>query len=247
MKTATDRAWAGFVIQSAHKPTITTADGYWEVPAVTCATTETSASLVWAGLGGQFLSYLQKHTGSHHFEPLYQSGTGSICEHGQPDYYAWEEEYTAGDMRPQTKLSPSEYPVEAGDYIQSTITVQGSETTDLMIDTRNRATLWTYHGKWASSQKGDHTAECIVEDPETAKSPGYISFSDFGSVTFDTCYESTGMGTGNKGLFILGRGPDPGLSSSWSVNVLSAKDGETQLASTSYPGLTITWKGGNGD
>ena len=137
----------------------------WTVPAVTCASTETSYSADWVGLDGD---------GS---EAVEQIGTSSDCDSGTPAYSAWYEFY------PDVSVSLPNT-VRAGDKMTASVKAvpNSDEFTVTLTDT---TTKWTVSKTEASPEGSGASAEIIAEAPSgSQQGRSVLPLADFKKVTF---------------------------------------------------------------
>jgi hypothetical protein len=255
IQSATSRKWAGFALKNGHSANITSVMADWVVPAVTCGATESSASAVWAGVGGVDLSLYQEGllklgNPKPQQEPLYQVGTDSDCEGGTPTYYAWKAVYEPAAPDALKKIGASKYPVVPGDSLQVFIRDQGRFTTYNMTDTRNGTQLWEYSSDWTNTKAGFHSAECIVEDPAQRNKSGYANFADYGTVTFaDDCQAGFSNGSNDSNgskLYAWGEASSK-LPKNWTSYEYTAKSGKAVLARVELKkNFDVVWESGNG-
>ena len=143
----------------------------WVVPSVSCLPTGYSYSAEWPGIGDQ--------------TSVEQDGTWSDCLNGTPFYAAWYEIYGDPDLNSgfAIPLSPSTYPVSAGDQISASVSLVGTTWEFAMTDSTHN---WTYSTS-APSPPGvtlnQGSAEWIVEDPNGC-TPACEPLAQFSPVTF---------------------------------------------------------------
>src|SRR5919197_4952833 len=103
----TSQNWSGYAVTG---PTgaVSHVTGSWVVPAVTCATGETSYAAFWIGIDGDSSNTVE------------QIGTDSDCQDGVPTYYAWFEFFP---FRPRFITT---VPVAPGDVIAAEVTYHAS-------------------------------------------------------------------------------------------------------------------------
>jgi hypothetical protein len=228
-------SWGGFALEDTSPNNLTIATGSWVVPTVTCKPGETSYSSEWLGMGGSFVSFFQQVlrglNDSFDFETLYQAGTDSDCNKGQPDYDAWEEVYAPRKDKPAILIPNAA--VQPRDSVAVSLSFNTKKSTGywVMIDLRAGATAWSHTGTWTKTPGGFHTAECIVEDPLTPK--GRAALSDFGMVTFGGCRATSSAGQADVTSATL-----PGH---WSHKTLDIKLGGTVRAVAAYNPLRVVY------
>lgn len=250
LNSVTSPVWAGFIMKNGHTPNITDITGSWVVPSVACSRSETSLSSTWVGLGGDYLSFYQdalsKLIRLHlplsliNEERLYQTGTDSDCVNGVARYSAWEEVYSLQHPNTETVLKDqgTPYPVAAGDLIDASVSTGPGHSARYSVSASlNGHQLWSYSNVWSTKVQGDHTAECVVEDPLTGS--GIAAFTDFGAVRFSQC--SIGNGTESYPLVDTAANA---LPKNWTGYELTMKRGKSILATPDASNLSVTWGDG---
>ncbi|HEY4348738.1 MAG TPA: G1 family glutamic endopeptidase [Gaiellaceae bacterium] len=158
--------WAGYAVTGN---TFSTVSGTWVQPAADCttATSSTTASAFWVGLGGDTTSS----------NALEQTGTEADClPNGRVRYSAWYELVPKASVRTSLKVS-------AGDRISASVSVKGTTVT---LKLTNRTTDAGFTKKLTMSAPDVSSAEWIAEAP-SALTPGGTSvlpLTDFGTMKF---------------------------------------------------------------
>jgi hypothetical protein len=169
--------WAGYAVTGA---TFSSVTGTWTQPELDCASTGSSASAFWVGLGGS-------STGSNALE---QAGTGAECTaNGSARYYAWYELVPAPSVEIPLKVTP-------GDTITATVTVKGTKVT-LLVKNATRGTKVTKVKQMARPDTS--SAEWVAEAPSLCDGSGYcrtVTLSDFGTVRFTKASATAGSHSG---------------------------------------------------
>jgi len=156
--------YSGYAAQSIDQPQpmhYRSTTMHWAVPAVQCASGETSASGIWSGM-----------TGIAYKSQLAQTGTASGCEAGSPLYYAWWEMFPA----PAHLI---DMPLQPGDQMTSTVNYQQGQF-QLTLD--NESERWHFTTTQSGPDNDTLVAECIVEAPSLNNST-LAPLSNFGSVS----------------------------------------------------------------
>lgn len=168
--------WAGYAAFGGGSYTAVSAN--WTVPSVQCpAGSSGSRSSQWVGIDG-----VEDQT-------VEQDGTSADCNGAVPTYGAWYE--MVGDSAvnggAEVDISPTSYPVHAGDSISASVSVNVTSQWTLTI--HDATQNWTYTPSpaiyWTVPQQS--SAEWIAERPELCDNDGNCSLtplSDFGTVTF---------------------------------------------------------------
>jgi hypothetical protein len=212
--------WSGFVDKDELQTDLHGALGTWTVPKVTCTSGENSKVAVWVGIGGDYL--IRKGDP----EVLYQDGTDSDCEKGQPTYYAWQQQFGGGSDATAIPLKcPSATPcVHWGDTISASIVDRGLLTHWSLADFRNGRRVWTHSSSWKTVFQHRHSAECIVEAPGIPNGEGALfPLPHFGTVTFSSCQTVDQSG---KARSIDARR----LPKNWTFSELELKQGAAVVA-----------------
>ncbi len=184
--------WSGFLTSSPSSG-IEGAYGSWVVPSVSCPSTGTYASSIWAGIGGN--TAVSYEVGG--VEWLYQSGTEQECSNGHASYYGWTEEADGEIPFPSRKdeqiVGHNVYP---GDVMTSTAVQHILYTLVTLKDVRNGHVMWTtsrhFYLTQTQHEYAGHTSECIVETPTVNGS--FSLLADFGTLTFNYCQDSNSSG-----------------------------------------------------
>jgi len=152
----------------------------WKVPTVTCSGRNNSNSAEWVGIDGYSSSTVE------------QDGDEADCDDGSSSYYAWLEMYGDNSVNNgyEVELSPSTYPVSAGDTISASVSVSGTTWTLALSDSQED---WSYSTNIVFSGAAQSSAEWVVERPEECSffSCSLTSLADFGSVQFLSASAST--------------------------------------------------------
>jgi len=163
--------WSGYAVTGA-TGSITSVQGTWVVPAVTCGSGETSYSAFWVGIDGFTSTTVE------------QTGTDSDCSHGVPTYYAWFEFY------PKASKSISTVPIHAGDKVGASVTFASGK---FKIGIKDFTTGKTFGSSSAVSGAARSSAEFIVEAPSICVlvKCHLASLSNFGTAGFGS--DNTGI------------------------------------------------------
>jgi hypothetical protein len=156
--------WSGYAITGA-AGSITTAQGAWVVPHVTCGTTETSYSAFWVGIDGFTSTTVE------------QTGTDSDCHSGVPTYYAWFEFY------PKPSRTIASIVVNPGDIVGARVSYSGGIFRIAIEDVTSGK---VYTSTSAVSGAARSSAEFIVEAPSVCHliKCSLASLSNFGTTGF---------------------------------------------------------------
>jgi Peptidase A4 family len=162
--------WSGYVAQGSFWQ----AGGAWREPSVRCSAPSATVAF-WVGLGGD--------PGF----PLYQAGSGVLCQNGAPVHILWYELLTTTDRPPQVvalRISP-------GDVVGVSVDLRNGSTGDVhLVDSTRR---WSEDVKFTPEATTLGTAEWIAE-ATTSPSTGAVSaLADFGSVAFAGCSANAGQ------------------------------------------------------
>jgi hypothetical protein len=165
--------WSGYVDTGG---TFSAVNASWTVPAVNCEADPNADSSQWIGIDG--------YTESS--DTVEQDGTEADCSNGTPLYGAWYEMFGDDAVNDgyEVALSPSTYPLAAGDQVSATVSLAGSHWTLSVEDT---TADWHFQTTVAtpSPAPAQSSAEWIVERPEEcANSCSLVNLADFGSVNF---------------------------------------------------------------
>ncbi len=161
----------------------TSVSGTWTQPALNCSG-GSLASAYWVGLDGDTFDVPTSTT-------VEQIGTEADCIGRNTSDYAWYSLYPGG---PNANLSPSAYPVAAGDTISASVVESkgpgGAQEFTLTIsdDGTGNGTSWNYESPTISPSSPVQlaSAEWIAEAPSfcTPARCRTLSLADFGAVTF---------------------------------------------------------------
>jgi Peptidase A4 family len=162
--------WSGYVAQGSFWQV----GGAWTEPSVSC-TAPAATVAFWVGLGGD-----------PDF-PLYQAGSGVLCQNGSPVHILWYELLTTTDRPPQVvalRISP-------GDAVGVTVDLRNGSTGAIrLVDSTRR---WSENVKFTPEATTLSTAEWIAE-ATTSPSTGAVSaLADFGSIAFGGCSANAGQ------------------------------------------------------
>ncbi len=165
--TASSTNWSAYAVTGSNGA-YTKVAGSWVQPTVTCSRRQTAYAAFWVGLDG------------YNSDSVEQLGTDSDCSRGTPTYYGWYEMYP----NPSYELSPSSYPVSAGDTLTASVTYNGNSTYTL---TESSSRGW----KFSTTQSGsfdNSSAEWIAEAPsECGSTCSVLPLSNFGTMNFSNC------------------------------------------------------------
>jgi hypothetical protein len=180
--TESSLSWAGYGVSGG---TFTKVAGSWVQPRVTCPTKPPEDAAFWVGIDG-----LAKSDTT-----VEQIGTDSDClAKSDPSYYAWYEMYP----KKAVDLSPSKYPVVAGETIAAQVSATAKTFTLTISATSGDVVKWRDTIKPAvKTVPKESSAEWIVEAPCVGSGcTKVVPLSDFGSVNF-------------SGLSVVGRATNP--------------------------------------
>ena len=158
--------WSGYAVTGT---TYKSVSGSWVEPTADCttATTSTTASAFWVGLGGD----------STTSNALEQTGTEADCTaNGTAHYWAWYELVPKASVR----LGLA---VKAGDRIAANVKVSGSKVTVMLADETSGK---SFEKTLTMASPDTTSAEWIAEAP-AAVTPGgeeILPLTDFGTVRF---------------------------------------------------------------
>ena|SRR5438093_749273 len=160
--------WSGYnqgTIEQRGK-TFTSVSGTWRVPTATAHKAgENEYSSSWVGIGGGCVNANCTITDT----TLIQAGTEQdVDSSGRASYYAWWELIPA----PSVRISPSRYPVAAGDVIRTTIGSPAPGIWTFNMRNQTRGWTWTMRTPYSSSMD---TAEWIEETPVVIDNSGHVS------------------------------------------------------------------------
>jgi hypothetical protein len=174
--------WSGYVAQG----TFTAVNGSWTVPAVTCSGRSSTYSAHWIGIDG------------YTSDSVEQDGTEADCSRGAARYDAWYEMYgdDSLDNGNEVELSPSIYPVDPGDAMSASVSVDVTVNGDVWTLAISDATAgWSYSTPVTWNGAAQSSAEWIGERPEICSNTcALASLADFGSLSFSSA-SATGNGT----------------------------------------------------
>lgn len=162
--------WSGYVAQGSFWQV----GGAWTEPSVRCSAPGATVAF-WVGLGGD------------PDLPLYQAGSGVLCQNGAPVHILWYELLTTTQRPPQVvalRISP-------GDAVGVTVDLRdGSTGVIRLVDSTKR---WSEDVKFTPQATALSTAEWIAE-ATTSPSTGAVSaLADFGSIAFGGCSANSGQ------------------------------------------------------
>ena len=181
--------WAGYVVTQPSHSTIRGSFGKWLVPAVTCSA-ERADALTWVGIGGD-----------PDTDTLYQTGTGSNCVGGHPQYFAFIDHVGQPILSGHIRYSPTwvvlgchgstkcskAVTVQPGDLITASVVDHDLYTRWTVSDTRAGKLLWSHTKDWISHSHR-LSAECVEEGPSQ------YPVANFGQVSFSQCQASDQTG-----------------------------------------------------
>jgi hypothetical protein len=171
----TSTNWSGYAV-TGPAGSVSDVTGSWVVPAVTCASRETSYAAFWIGIDGDASPTVE------------QIGTISSCQNGVPAYYAWFEFFPFALRHIVT------VPVVSGDVITAEVTYEASShkfTLSLTNIAQNAA--FTVSRTFPALRT---SAEWIAEAPSS--SGGVLPLANFGTVAYGvdfTAVSSTNTAT----------------------------------------------------
>ncbi len=164
--------WGGY---AASEPanSVTSVEGSWVVPTVTCTGTQTTYAAFWVGIDG----YTSK--------TVEQTGTDSDCSLGHAKYYAWYEFY------PKASKTIGTMTVHPGDVIVASVVWNSGQT--FTVNIKDSTTGKTFSTSSAVSGAQRSSAEFIAESPEICRllKCSLASLSNFGTVGFGA--DNTGL------------------------------------------------------
>jgi len=166
--------WSGYAATGTAFSAVT---GTWVQPTADCtsATSPTTASAFWVGLGGD--------TGSSALE---QIGSEADCTGGAVSYSAWYELVPKAAVKIALKVS-------AGDKLAATVRVNGTKVT-LTISNQSTGTRFTRTLTMASPDIS--SAEWIAEAPSVLTPGGtqVLPLTDFGTIRFSSATATSASG-----------------------------------------------------
>jgi len=171
---ATSSNWSGY---AATGTTFSTVAGSWVQPTANCATatSPTTASAFWIGLGGD--------TGSTSLE---QVGTEADCSGGSVSYSAWYELVPKAAVKIALKVS-------AGDKLSASVRVAG---TKIALTIRNQSTGKSFTKTLTMASPDVSSAEWIAEAPSVLTPGGtqVLPLTDFGTIRFSSATATSASG-----------------------------------------------------
>jgi Peptidase A4 family len=163
--------WSGYMASG----TFWSVSGSWTEPSVTC-TTPSSTAAFWVGLGG----------GSSY--PLYQVGSGVLCQNGSPVHILWYELLTATSQPPQTIVRQ----ISAGDAVSVTVDLRGSGRGG-RVDLVDRTASWSTQVGFTPQSTSLGTVEWVAEATTSTSSGAVSPLADFGSIVYQSCSANGGQ------------------------------------------------------
>jgi hypothetical protein len=174
--------WSGYADTGS---TFRSVSGDWTVPTVSCSGA-TAYSAQWVGIDG------------YSSDTVEQDGTSANCAGGSASYSAWYEMYgdTKVDGGDEVELSPSSYPVAAGNALTASVSVSSSSWT---LDLSDTTKGWNFSTTVSFTGAAESSAEWVVERPEVCEgsSCSLTTLANFGTVSFMSAAASTATLTGN--------------------------------------------------
>jgi hypothetical protein len=172
----TSSNWAGY---AATGDSFTSVTASWVQPTVSCASTATSYSSFWVGLGGF----------NADSQALEQIGTEGDCVGGRAVYSAWWEIVPA-------PMVDVDVPVAAGDALTATVSVTGQTVTMELDNTTTGATFTKTVQSTATPDVS--SAEWIAEAPSSCSrfSCRVLPLANFGTVSFTGAAATGDLGNG---------------------------------------------------
>jgi Peptidase A4 family len=210
--------WAGYVVTpSTGSSGFSRVSGSWVQPSADPSAGD-GYSAFWVGLGGSGQS-----------QSLEQIGTQADVGNGQTSYYAWYELVPSAPVRINV-------PIQPGDHISASVSVQGSNVTVSLTD---QTTGRSYTNTLQMSNPDTSSAEWIAEAPSASDGQGDLqplSLADFATVDFTSASATAGEHTGSIS------------DSDWTnqpVALSSSSTAGAQPSSLSTDGssFSVTWQG----
>jgi len=218
--------WSGFAVTGPNG-SVSSVQGSWIVPSVTCGKRATTYSSYWVGIDGYSSSTVE------------QTGTDSDCSSGHGNYYAWYEFY------PNPSILISGFTVHAGDTVSASVTYSSSTglfTTSITDGSQHFSTSGSVSGAARSS------AEWIVERPSLCRGTRctLTSLSNFGTVSLGSDY--TGVSGTNYATVSGTSGPIGSFSSNVRITMVGNSGNtlaEPSVLTTDGTSFTETWFASN--
>ena len=176
--------WSGF---SSAGGVFSSVSGSFKVPTAQCAPGANSVTAIWVGIDGATSNTVE------------QDGVQVNCANGVPQYGAWYEMFgdNAVNNGYSVDISPTTYPVAAGDSITASVSFANQIWTLSLI---NKTAGWTFATKVANGTPppAQSSAEWIVERPELCNgSCSFAALTPTAAITFTEVHavSSTASGT----------------------------------------------------
>jgi hypothetical protein len=162
--------WAGYVACGVNADSVMAT---WAVPPAIQDGNPNSGSGFWVGLGGTTSDVTGKST------LLEQAGTASDMVNGSPLYFAF---YELTPAKPVV-LSRSKYPVQSGDTITATVTLNSGDQYHFAVTDKGK---WAFTKTVTDSKGGHNSAEAIAEWASglSSCSAPNCPLTDFSTVAF---------------------------------------------------------------
>jgi len=191
--------WSGYAVEAPSQ--FTSVSGSWVEPAATCSGTSTGRRHHRGGGGSQQFASFWAGIDGYSSNSVEQIGTDSDCNGSTPSYYAWYEMFPAGSVN----ISTSQFPVEPGDTLSASVTVNGTSFT-LSISSSEG---WHFSTTQQGSGLAQSSAEVIAESPEVCSgfSCQIAQLSDFGTVNYTGADATAGAASAPFSTFTTNSGP----------------------------------------
>jgi hypothetical protein len=217
---ATSQNWSGYAVTG---PTGSVSDvtGSWVVPAVTCATGETSYAAFWIGIDGDASRTVE------------QIRTDADCQQGVPTYYAWFEFF------PFLPRLITTVPVAPGDVIAAEVRYEATtHTFTLALMNITQQVPFTVARPFPARRT---SAEWIAEAP--AGGGGVLPLANFGTVAYGA--DLTGIGATNTATINGTTGPiasfGPAVQPITMISPSTAVKAQPSGLSDDGTSFAITW------
>lgn len=193
--------WAGYAV-TGPAGSVTSAQGSWLVPAVTCSSSSSYAAF-WVGIDG------------YSSDTVEQTGTMAECVGGSAYYYAWYEFY------PNPSYEIGSVPVSPGDKIAAGVTYSDGQFTVTITDTTS-SKFYSTSATVSSAQES--SAEWIAEAPSSGSS--ILPLANFGTAFYGQDY--TGIASTEYATVSGSTGPISSFGSSIQEITMVSSSGSTQ-------------------
>ncbi len=214
--------WAGYAVNATKESQAEFVNGTWVVPESHCSLNQTSAVLVWVGLGGNNGGGIE------------QTGTRNDCVDGRPSYSAWYELWPSQSSTvPLTGLT-----VGPGDNVSASVKYSDQTKT---FDFRLGNGTETVSFSLPYTDPSVSSAEWVVEAPGFTNGTR-LPLLNFATVGFSGAFATIGYHTGA----ITGFGSQP-FSNLFALTYSCQNDTLAQPGPVTNGGedFTISWLSGN--